>query len=1213
MSVTEPTAAAPKSVLGEGITLLQASAGTGKTFRITHTLLRLVAEEGVPVDRIVVVTFTIAATAELRDRVRRRLQEAWRGMVARSSGRTLDGLDEVLDAWLETAPEEATPRLRQALVDFDDASIMTIHGFCNRALARHAFESGAAFDEELVGDVASLLDEVVIDFWTKLVVDAPADLLPALAAGGLDRKALFDLAEKVVDPDRPVLPEGPVEASLPDLAPWREALSAAREAWMDHGADVVQLLHDSDAILKRAKKGSGSYPAGRTRDAAYAMDTWCRRDPALIAPVHWAVEYFSPAAVESATRESHEAPEHALFDALQAYIDEHERLRPEMVAWVLLLKKELVETVRAEVPRLLQRRHIRTYDQMLRMLRDALRDPARKGALVSALQRDYEVALIDESQDTDPVQWEIFHTAFGRRLCLIGDPKQAIYGFRGADVYTYRRAARMRDHEDTLDRNFRSDPLLVEAINHLFGRDELRLPFGTKDIPFEEVEPHHEEPRLLGDDRPPLELRFAPRNGAKTKKGMIAGWFLEKRLPGVVADDIVAELQRGLSRRVGMDEVRPVGPGDCAVLVRYHYQARNVQAALRERGIPSVLRDERSVLESDEARELLRVLGAVLDPQTGVVRAAMCTSMLGRSGSEVAALQAHDGAWSEIRQRFRSWYELWDQHGIAVMLRDLFDAEGVASRLLRQGRARSYANLLHIAELLHHAALHQQLGPVGLFSWLGRKGPGADPDEAALRLESDADAVHVVTMHSCKGLEYPLVWCPFLWQSGYLSDMDAMHLRFHDPDEDSALRLDIGSPDMAAHLELAKEEQLQEDLRLLYVALTRARHRCTVYQGAGAFSSALAYILHQDPEDGDDELATRAFNRLRSDKRMAEQLESLAEHPGIALSRIDWGADAGPGWSPPLDDTPIVARSIERDAPPDRWWRRVSFSSMTRGVSPTHPAPHRDMDGDAEVEEEPESAPASPKDEVPLHDLPGGTRVGTMLHRIFELHDFARPEDLGSVVASELGARGFDPDWFPRVTDGVQAALDTPLNEQGIKLADLGRSQRLDELDFVLPIRGGFGADGSMFSVKDLAAVFDAEDAPAGYAKRLRGLAFLPVRGFLVGSIDLFFEHDGRFYVVDYKSNRLGARWSDYAPDELTHEMLVSNYTLQYHLYTLAAHRFLAHRVEGYEYEKHFGGVFYLFLRGMAPERGPASGVYADRPALSLVERLDALMTGASS
>lgn len=1204
------TATDQTSALGDGITLLQASAGTGKTFKIAHTLLRLVAEEAVPVERIVVVTFTNAATAELRDRVRRRLQSAWRAMVARAADETVEGLDEVLEAWLESAPEEATGRLRQALVDFDDASIMTIHGFCNRALARHAFESGAAFDEELVGDVVGLLDEVVVDFWTRLVVDAPADLLPALAAGGVDRKALLDLAKKVVDPDRPVLPLERIEAPLPDLEPWRDALAAARVAWMDRGKGAVELLLGSDAILGRAKKGSGSYPPGRTRDNAAAMDTWCRNDPALIASVAPEVHYFSPQAVESATREGHASPEHPLFDALQAYVDEHERLHPQMVAWVLELKKELVDAVRSEVPLLLRRRHVRTYDHMLRMLRDALQDPDRKAALVEALRRDYEVALIDESQDTDPVQWEIFYTAFGGRLCLVGDPKQAIYGFRGADVHTYRRAARMKDHEDTLDRNFRSDPLLVEAVNHLFGREGVRRPFGTEEIPFEAVKPYHEEARLLGDERPPFELRFMPRKGAKIRQRFINYHFTRDNLPGVVADDIAAELRRGLSIRQSSGGERQVGPSDCAVLVRSHNEARDIQAALRKRGIPSISRDGRSVLDTDEARELDRILSAILDPQTGV-RAAMTTPILGRTGSEVAALQAEEGAWSEVRRRFRRWYELWAEQGIAVMLRDLLDAEGVGTRLLRQGAGRSLTNLLHIGELLHHAALHEQLGPVGLLSWLRRGGPGVDPDEAALRLESDADAVHVVTMHSCKGLEYPLVWCPSLWRSGFLSATDEMHLRFHDPAADFDLRLDIGSPDKDAHIEFAKEEQLQEDLRLLYVALTRARHRCVVYQGACAFSSALAYILHQDPGDAEDELAKRAFGRLNSDERMITQLEALAEHPGIMLSHVDWGAPAAPGWSPPPDDAPLVARSIHRNAPPDRWWRRASFSSMTRGVSPTHPSPHRDLDGDSEVDPE-EPLPAS-EPEVPLHDMPGGTRVGTMLHRIFELHDFARPEELAPLVGRELAARGFEPEWFPRVTAGVQAVLDTPLDEQGIELSNLSEAQRLDELEFVLPVRGGFGADGSTFSVNDLAEVFDAPDAPEGYAKRLRGLAFLPVRGFLVGSIDLFFEHGGRFYVVDYKSNRLGARWSDYAPDALVHEMVVSNYMLQSHLYTLAAHRFLARRIEGYEYEKHFGGAFYLFLRGMAPEHGPASGVYADRPAFSLVQRLDELMTGASA
>ncbi|MCB9684389.1 MAG: exodeoxyribonuclease V subunit beta [Alphaproteobacteria bacterium] len=1169
------------SAVEPGITLLEASAGTGKTFRIAHLFLRLVADEGLDVRAIVVVTFTEAATAELRHRIRTRLRDA---RLALAGGKPAD---EVLEAWRQAVadPGIADLRLREALNEFDEASISTIHAFCQRILRRHAFESGASFRADLTGDVRTLLDDVVSDFWSRLTHDADPAMLPALKTAGVTRDLLTDLADKARDPDVPVLPRVPLQPP-PDVSDWKRTHAALRASW--RWWEVRDALRAADLVERKTKAHPVSFPPTTTENHArwIQYDLW-RVSPTEVLPE--AVTWFREERLRAGTRSS-PPPTHPALDALEAFALAHEALREPLLAYVQSLKLRLVDEVRERLPRLLRALNLRAYDDLLRDLRDALADPARSGPLRDAVRARLEVALVDEFQDTDPVQWDIFRTLFDQRLVLIGDPKQAIYGFRGADVHTYARASHIVTRNETLRVNFRSDEPLVRAVNHVFGRAGLTRPFGADTPTYPEVTAHHPVSRRTGDDRPALEIRFLPRENASLSKGILDRRWLEQRLPELVAADVVAELERGT-----------IGPGDCAVLVRSNAQARAIAHALRARGVPAVRRSDDRVWKSEIAGELVPVLAAILEPgNPGLRRTALLTVLLGRTGEDLASLEADDLAAADVSERFHRWHARWIDDGVGPMLQALIDDEGVLERLLGgdEGQRRA-TDLLHLADLLQQVSRAEGLGPTALLSWV-RRG-GSEAEDAILRLSSDEPAVQVATVHGAKGLEYPFVWCPTLWSGAFLTARDKAHLVFHDPDADDRRTLDIGSDAYDEHLARREEEQLQEDLRLVYVALTRARHRCVVYWGAAAYSSALGYLLHQKPDDGDVHDRVNSRLRHKSDADLLAQLHEVLASPNIGLTEVDWENVPTRRWRPRASTPPTLAvRTLTRTLAPDRLWRRTSFTALLRGVDDHDPAPHVDHDGGEDVDEA-ELATAR----VPLADLPRGAHVGTFLHGVLEVHDFTRPHELRGVLERHLPAHGLPLALADALEPALHDVLATTVG--GVRLDTLRPEQRLNELEFAFPLRGGTDTVDAL-TVRELADAFRHPDAPAGFADRLARLEFLPVRGFLVGSIDLVWSHGGRFALADWKSNHLGPTWSSYERPALEHEMAVARYQLQAHLYAVALHRWLRLRVPDYAWDRHVEGVHYLFLRGMHPDR--STGVYSLHPTAALVAHLDDVLGG---
>jgi exodeoxyribonuclease V beta subunit len=801
----------------------------------------------------------------------------------------------------------------------------------------------------------------------------------------------------------------------------------------------------------------------------------------------------------------------------------------------------------------------------------------------------------------------IFASA-GIPLFLIGDPKQAIYGFRGADIFSYLKASRRSQAAYTLSANRRSTPALVSAVNTLFGRQ--RRPFLIPGIDFVPAS--------------------AVRSDAPSADPPFVIWYLDSRrvrsdgkpatrseAQPLIAAALAGEIARGLKSGGGKTPA-----GDIAVLVRTNEQARLVKAALNLRRVPAVVCSAGDVFKCREADELERILAAIADP-TDVrrIKAALATGLMGAAADEIRPTAADSPEVAERFRRMREYFQIWSSRGFMPMFRRLLSAEGIKRRILGTGDGdRRLTNLLHLAELLHQAEGEFNPGLSGLVKWLSlqRRSDASRIEEHQLRLESDARAVQIVTIHKSKGLEYPVVFCPFAWNS---STVAAEAFLYHDPAADHRLTLALDG-DSPEQLTQAENERLSENLRLLYVALTRARERCILVWGRinAAETSAPAYLLHAPAgEDGEDAAADgrpeglvrrlSAALKAKSDPDLLEDLKGLERESAGAIEirqvpepgPIEAGAPTGPG----------VARLNARQFKGviDRSWKTASYSLLVnaresaegpdRGddspLRPPVPTPESEISGEA-----PAADPAAE-----LMAFPRGSRAGNFFHAVLEKADFgaARDAAVADRVARTLSDHRYEPRWRDPVCRMIAELASRPIfaDAPGLTLAQVPAADRLAEMEFYYPLKRitpeNLARAFRRFGMRDRAAAESEE--PLGR------LDFAPLQGYMKGYIDLVFRFADRFYLIDWKSNHLGDRPEDYHPRRLAACMLAERYVLQYHIYTLALHRYLALRLPGYRYAKHFGGVAYVFIRGIDSRLGPELGVYTDRPDAALVRDLE--------
>ncbi|HEX2895754.1 MAG TPA: UvrD-helicase domain-containing protein [Marmoricola sp.] len=1098
-----------------GTTVLEASAGTGKTYAVAALATRFVAEDVAPLDELLVITFSRAATQELRDRVREMFLDA----AAALADPALREQDELFDALAhdphghlldEAGLAQRRQRLLDAVANYDAATIATTHEFCNAVLRSLGVAGNSDATETLREDISALCDEVVEDHYLARYAQLETD---------------------------------------PPIA-FRTARNAANRA--------VEAPH---ASLRPADAAEGS-------------------------------------------------EQHALVSFAPGVRDELE------------VRK--------------RRAGVFTYDDMLSRLAEAVepdpRAPDEPRPAAERMRARWSVVLVDEFQDTDPVQWAVLRHAFAGqvRMVLIGDPKQAIYAFRGGDTPTYLRAVADAPMQ-TLAVNWRSDAAVVDALQVLTGGAEL----GDERIRVHPVSAagHLAGCRLAGAVGG-VRLRQVRRDGFQlTKSGTINIGKVRDHIAADLAADIARQLRSGATI-----DGRPLTPGDVAVLLHsVREDAPRIQAELSRLGIPSVVNSAESVMLSPAATHWLRLLEAMEKPQLpGRIRAAALTPFFATTADDL--LTGGDDLTDDLAERVRSWLDLLRSKGVAA-IQGAAGAAGLAQRVLaEEGGERLLTDLTHVGQLLHQAGQEERLGVTGLLAWLRTAiEEGNRNDSRRRRLDVDAEAVQFVTIHGSKGLEYPLVYLPQLFDRP-VKDWPTVHA-YH---EDGTPCLDVADSPRAKAL--ARAEEAQEDLRLAYVAMTRACAQVTMWWAPtwNAPNGALTRLLFgRGP--GDAHVPERAHVG-EDDDAVGEVLRRWAAAGAFVLEHT-----APDGVPVELTQSvgDLVARRFDREL--DTAWRRTSYSGLIRaeeqlvhgaGSEPEQPGTD-DEDDPEELEPADQGAAAGvdPAMLSPMNGLPAGATFGSLVHAVLEHAD-----PLAADLRAELLARiEEERRWWSvaatseELADAMLPMQHTPLGPlaDNLTLADLGRADRLCELDFEFPMADGDatsppGATPPGLPLAEFAAALrrhlPVSDPIRAYADRLESpsLGAQVLRGYLSGSIDVVLrlrgtDHD-RFVVVDYKTNTLGDPTRpltalDYTPALVTQAMLHSHYPLQALLYSVVLHRYLRWRLADYDPERHLGGVLYLFVRGMVGPQTPVidgvpCGVFSWRPPVALVEDLSAILDG---
>lgn len=1212
-----------------GSRLIEASAGTGKTWTIAALYLRLVLGHGnaegegngeasrfprplLPPE-ILVMTFTRAATRELSNRVRERLVQA--AAYFRGESFVDDPyLEALADSYADDAARlVAAHRLVLAAETMDEAAIFTIDAWCQRMLREHAFDSGSLFDEELVSDERALFEDAANDYWRQHVYPLNGHALKSLLAVWPDVEALKGAARELVKRAELLGPDCVDENGNPnDMAPLgaviagveraqQARLGRLKEGWRER-ADAMEAWIGAHRTANPRCFNGNKMRADSLVKWFEALRAWAG-DPALVMPdlgdTAW--RRLTPAGIADAFARDFSAEVPECFEHTEALKEALERIEPMAHA---LLRHAACNIARRMID--LKRRNRQFgFADMLARLKAAL-EGANGEALRRRILDQFPVAMVDEFQDTSPDQYRIFDLLYRvadndpeHGLFLIGDPKQSIYGFRGADIHSYlaaRRATEGRHYQ--LGTNYRSTRALVAAVNRLFayaegdgshpgyaaGAFRFRKE-GENPLPFEAVDAAGRGQELVGVDGPfqALAVATTPRDDLRAED--YRDFFAHHCAEHIVT--LLNDPQVGFRDREG--GFKRLMPADIAVLVRDRREASAIRRALVQRKVASVyLSDQDSVVESQEAVDVLRWLQAVASPLDGVLaRTAFATATCALPLTELARLSSDELAWEERVEQLKGLHQTWQRQGVLAMLRRFIHELGLPAKLLAaSGGERRLTNLLHLAELLQEASRELD-GEQALIRWFAEQieGLGEGGDERVLRLESDAELVKVVTVHKSKGLEYPLVYLPFAVTARKTDRRNRAFFEY--VVEDGERRIDLGLSEDA--LRAVDRARLEEDLRLLYVALTRARH--FLWLGVAAVAagrkgenrlheSALGYLLTGGEPIGADAMLER-WQALRGSLDAIE-LHTLDAPEGCTrLARADVRAE--------LVEAPAFAGQFERN------WAVGSFTSLTRHtVAP----PTRPQEENLLEEEEPGTVEALRVDDAPWHRFPRGATPGNFLHEQLE---WMAQEGFGRIDEDDfikrLHQRIRRAGWGNRVDDAMawlDALVTLPLPPVGCALSEL--EEVLPEMEFWFP----------------------SHDLDVGALDRLcrrRLLGDLPrptlperrLHGMLKGFTDLVFECHGRYWVLDYKSNALGSGDAAYTQPAMAAAMAGHRYDIQAAIYLLALHRLLRARLgERYDPREQLGGAVFLFLRGIGNEA--TRGCYLIEPDMELLDGLDELL-----
>jgi len=1169
----------------DGIKLIEASAGTGKTHTIADLYLRHILA-GRQTSQILIVTYTNAATEELRGRIRKRLYDALNLFEQASAAK--DELFQLLQQqWHDldaTTRNLQLGRLQLALRSMDEASISTIHSFCQRSLQENALSGNQLFDSELLANDDQLWEAAIKDWWRRQTYAPDSDSWQLIHSQLPDLNSLITtLLELRNKPAAKLLPadQGSITGLLKQARHITHSLHQLAPLWRQHRSDIIRVVSNSKVLSRAAKL---PYHLQQVDSFLNVADEFF--NAVEVGSVFEKFEFLGSEWLEQNSKPSKKGQdlelEHEFFQAVNPIAKSWQAMAnaiaPQLLTDAYHAACRQVSENKREIATL-------AFQDQLTLLLQAL-ESSSGATLAERLRQQYPIAMIDEFQDTDTIQYQIFKliymSAKTANLTLIGDPKQAIYSFRGGDIFTYMQARQLPGVDlFGLQTNWRSQPSLVQAINTLFSHRPDAFVYRDS-IPFSAVasvtQNEDHELRLQGQATTAMTLWQLPvdeRNDNYSREDM------RDLINRVVVTEIAGLLEKSGQQAATIDS-RALQNGDIAILVRQASEGQALSRILHQHGIRTVTIGRDSVFKSEEARGLYDLLLAISQYQDpAVATRSLASSLLNLDYRQIAAVIDDDTAWQRWVDDLDELQQLWERHGFIAMFHSMLHKFEITSHLMQQdSNERRITNLLQLAELLQQQS-SISAGMAPMLSWFVAQFDEDGNEDAELRLEDDEALVKIITIHKSKGLQYPIVFVPFLWSCRQVDRTKAVY--FHDAELTACV--DLGSADFEQHWLIAEKERLAEDVRLLYVALTRARSRVYLAWGkAGspakpgyANRTALAYLLHskQTPQD----LETTAPDGFPADMDLATDLQSLVDHSGTSIELLPL----------PLNDMSSVfrpgglklpaAQLATFSRPYTAQWRINSFTALTRGIHQPSTIGSLVSEGD------------------PVLDFPAGSHVGLLIHSLLENIDFQEDieQQCRQLLPRFLPHAGIPVEYEATLPSWLAQIVSTPLNGAAMALNEISNRQRLNELGF------DFALDHL-----DIEALnqFMQSLSP----QPLQVVSSPEFGGLITGVIDLVFEYQGRYYLADYKSNLLGSSLQDYRPENLQQAMLSRRYDLQALLYAVALHRLLAVRLPDYTYGRHFGGCYYLFLRAMRPQHGNRFGIHFERPQQKTIQRLDQLM-----
>ncbi len=1109
----------PEKTPLEGIHLIEASAGTGKTYTISLLVLRIILERGLSISEILVVTFTEAATAELANRVELFIRQARDYVDAKLTNQAIsteieDPVREIVDACEDLAAAKNV--LEEAVLRMDEAPIFTIHGFCSKVLADHAFETGASFSMEMLIDPSDLIETITMDFWRTSVLTLEHPFLINIAKEKLKIHNLTTKLKKILN-----YPKIPLQRQDCNTENVVKVWDALKKEWNDHEEEIKKIIKESLSLNRKS--------FGLTKLDAYFEELKQSLNNDVFSQK--SIGRFTQSKIESATKKGCNPETHRFFELCDEIMNLPEK-------WLLKMTGDFLDYGLRELKVRKGKLGKRGFDDLLIEVHEALKGKFAD-KLQNSLDQKYQAALIDEFQDTDSLQYGIFSTLFDKPnkiFFMIGDPKQAIYRFRGGDINTFLKAKKRalgKESVYTLTSNYRSQPNLISALNLIFNIDD---PFLTNGIDYERIESQIEPSPLTKDGQvpPPFVILASEKDTDKTEL-------------------VAAEIKSLLSSKVRLRN-RPLLPSDIAILVKSNGKARDFKKTLVKHGIKAVISKGRSVLTGITARHLHILLKSIVEPSEETLRAALISMFFNRTPADIKNLENEEKLLTLLESVYRA-FKNWSNRGIVFALEKFFEENRIYPRLIRLPEGdRILTDLRHLVEILHNEEQSVGYMPLRLFAIFEDRlaHPDSDEEENEQRLESDEDAVNIITIHKSKGLEYPVV---FVHNFGFSSkSLSKYGIVAYEGDSDKFI-CELRHDKQPEASESEKLEILAENRRLYYVALTRAAYRVySIYvpekENAKEPSAVVPFLKPwvEGIKDAEDvEVRKITANDVKMQKNVYHETQKQGE------ARLFKGVkDIIPAWG------------IE------------SYSSLVKsgghGVA-------RSFEG------EPEG----------IFAFPRGARPGEALHEIFEKLDYkVFPSEKGMALIQDTLQNYHIEGSVEDVAGMVARVLAVRLGESdSFCLGELSGADRIHELEFYLRAKTLYTA--GIESLMEEEGILLKDNV---------------IPGFLKGYIDLFFRINGKYYLVDWKSNHLGNSFDCYNSDSLKTAMREHQYGFQLAVYTVAMKRFLQNRLPDFDYNRDFGGAYYIFLRGVSDDATARTGIYYKKPDSDFITKLENYLDG---